>query len=238
MEYLDKSHRKCFIGGSCQSQAKTIGLILDDLLRNEIRPNMTLNKQSLTVKMSVAITIIISVGGLINSILSFLTFQNKDLRKVGCGMYLLASSITSFLTISIFTVKFWFVILTHINVAFVSSAVLHGGCRSIEPLLKLFFYLDAWLNACVAGERTFHVIKGINFDKEKSKRVARWVIFLLPFGIMATIIHEPLYREVLETKPEKRSDREIFLVYYSLFFFSSNLQYNYSIFSSYRSVRC
>jgi hypothetical protein len=95
-----------------------------------------------------------------------------------------------------FTVKFWFVILTQMNKT-VHLSVLRGGCVSIEPILKLFVYLDAWLNACVAVERSVNVSKGVNFDKEKSKRIARWIIILLPFCVMSSIIHEPLYRELV-----------------------------------------
>jgi hypothetical protein len=175
---------------------------LDDILRDEIRPNMTLNNQSISVKMSAALTMIMFVVGLVNSILSFLTFYSKDLRKVGCGMYLLASSITSLVTVGMFTVKFWFLILSQMNVS-ISLSVLRGGCASIEPLLKLFVYLDAWLNACVAVERAVHVAKGVTFDKEKSKRIARWIIILLPFCIIGSIIHEPLNRKLIESKPEQ-----------------------------------
>ena len=136
MIFLGKNHSSCFIGNKCQFYAKSIGLILDDILRDEIQKNMTLNNQSLTVKMSVALTMLMFVVGLINSILSFLTFQRKDLRELGCGMYLLASSITSFLTITMSTIKFWFVVLTEINVS-TSLSVLRGGCVVIEPVLKL-----------------------------------------------------------------------------------------------------
>ncbi|CAF3980977.1 unnamed protein product, partial [Adineta steineri] len=89
----------CFVGQKCQFYKKSIGVILDDILRDEIRSNMTMTDQSILVKVNAAITMIMFIGGLINSILSLLTFQNKDLRQVGCGIYLLASSITSFLTI-------------------------------------------------------------------------------------------------------------------------------------------
>jgi hypothetical protein len=102
--------------------------------------------------MSAAFTTIMFVGGLINSILSLVTFRNKELRKVGCGKYLLASSATSLLTISMFAVKYWFFVLTQIN-GFIPRRV----CIIIEPLLKLFVYSDAWLNACVAIERTVAV---------------------------------------------------------------------------------
>ncbi|CAF1456455.1 unnamed protein product, partial [Adineta steineri] len=96
----------CFIGQKCQFYKKSIGVTLDDILRDEIRPNMTVADQTVLMKINAATTMIMFVGGLINSLLSILTFQNKDLRQVGCGIYLLASSITSFLTISMFTVKF------------------------------------------------------------------------------------------------------------------------------------
>jgi hypothetical protein len=168
---------------------------------------MALTNQPVVVKICAALTVIMFVGGLINSVLSFLTFQGKDLREVGCGMYLLASSITSLLTVSMFTVKFWFVVLTQINVS-ISLSVLRGGCMFMEPLLKFFVYLDAWLNACVAVERTVNVSKGVNFDKKKSKRIAQWIIIILPFCIMGTIVHESLYRDLFEYQTEKYKSKE------------------------------
>ncbi|CAF1155853.1 unnamed protein product [Adineta steineri] len=192
-----ENHDKCVIGGSCNVQTKGIGITLDDILRYEINRNMTLENQSLLVKMSVGLTIIMFLMGLINSILSLLTFQNGNLRKVGCGIYLLASSITSLLTISMFIINFWFVLQTQMNSS-INLSIHRVGCISIEPLLKLFLYFDTWLNACVAIERAIHVYQGVHFNKEKSKRFARWIIFILPFCITATIIHEPLHRNVFE----------------------------------------
>ena len=93
------------MGDRCNSFTKGIGMTLDDILHNELRRNITLSNQSVLVKTSVALTMIMFVGGLINSILSLITFQNVELRKVGCGMYLLVSSITSLLSISMFTIK-------------------------------------------------------------------------------------------------------------------------------------
>jgi hypothetical protein len=192
-----EEHSTCSIGDRCHSYIRSIGFTLDDILREEIQVNVTLKNQSFLVKMSAVLTTAMFLGGLINSVLSLLTFQNKELRRVGCGMYLFASSITSLLTISMLTVKYWFVVLTQIN-----TFVPLGGCIIIEPLLKLFVYLDAWLNACVAVERTVAVSKGINFDQKKSKRVARWIILILPFCIMGTIIHEPIYRDLFKYQIE------------------------------------
>jgi hypothetical protein len=143
------------------------------------------------------------VSGLINSVLSFLAFHSEDSRRVGCGMYLLASSITSLLTMIIFALKFWFLVLTQINES-ISRPVLRGGCISIEPVLKLLLYTDNWLNACVAIERMVNVAKGVSFDKARSKRIARWTIFFLPMFIMGTIIHEPLFRDLFDDNEEQR----------------------------------
>ncbi|CAF1670891.1 unnamed protein product [Adineta ricciae] len=108
-----------------------------------------------------------------------------------------------------FAIKFWFVVITQMNTS-IHLTVLEGGCKSIEILLKLFFYCDTWLNACVAVERAFNVYKGVNFNKEKSKYFARWIIFILPFCIMTTIIHEPLYRQIFHyDEREKITDEWI-----------------------------
>ncbi|CAF4050578.1 unnamed protein product, partial [Adineta steineri] len=89
----------CVIGDQCNFYIKGIGLTLDDILRDELQPSALLNNQSFSVKLSAGLTIIMFISGLINSILSFITFQSKDSQQVRCGMYLLTSSITSLLTI-------------------------------------------------------------------------------------------------------------------------------------------
>ncbi|CAF4097954.1 unnamed protein product [Adineta steineri] len=199
----------CVIGDQCNVYMKGIGLTLDDILRDELQPNTALNNQSFSIKLSAGLTIIMFVAGLINSILSFITFQSKDAQQVGCGMYLLTSSITSLLAISMFIIKFWFVVLTHIN-ASTSLSVLRGGCASIEPILKLFLYLDSWLNACVAVERAVLIFKGVNFDKKKSKSIARRTIVILPFCIFGTLIHELAFRRlfVYEAAPGMSKNNE------------------------------
>ncbi|UJR12363.1 hypothetical protein I4U23_016540 [Adineta vaga] len=102
---VDKSSY-CYIGGPCNTQVKGIGLTLDDILRHRINRNMTIKDQPFVIKISAALTMIMLVVGVLSSICSILTFQNEILRKVGCGVYLLASSITSLLTIIMFTIKF------------------------------------------------------------------------------------------------------------------------------------
>ncbi|CAF1461662.1 unnamed protein product [Adineta ricciae] len=196
--FIDNS-AYCHVGVPCDHQAKGIGLTLDDILRLELKRNATINDQPFVIKISAVLTTIMLFVGVISSAFSLLTFQNGNLRTVGCGLYLLASSITSLLTITMFAIKFWFVVITQTNIS-IDLSVLQGGCKSIETLLKLFFYWDAWLNTCIAVERAVNVYKGVSFDKEKSKRFARWIIFILPICNSATAIHQPLYRHMFSYK--------------------------------------
>ena len=193
----------CFFGDRCQFQAKGIGLTLDDILRYEIRPHTSMHDQSNTLKWTCALTMIIFVAGLINSILSIITFRSKKSREVGCGIYLLASSITSLLTVSIFTLKFWFLFLTYTNLS-INRSFHRGGCRSLEFILKVCLYVDSWLNAAVALDRAMTVHKGIYFNKSLSKRIARWMLIILPLLLIVSLIHEPLYRDLVDDSEEER----------------------------------
>ena len=199
---LDKKHSSCVVGDQCNLYRKGIGLTLNDILRNKIQSNTSFVNQSTLVQSAAGITMIMFFIGFINGLLSFLTFQNKELRKVGCVLYLLASSVVSLLTITVFTIQFWSVVLIQLY-STVNRSLLRTDCVFIGPVLKLCLNLDGWLNSCVAIERTVNVSKGVNFDKKLSKRVARWIICILPILIMGTIIHEPIHHELFEYKTQK-----------------------------------
>jgi hypothetical protein len=132
-----------------------------------------------------------------------MTFSTKESRAFGCGLYLFASSITSLLTMSMFVLKFWFLVLTQTH-PLVSHSVLRGGCISIEFILKICLYTDNWFNACVAFERAIIVYNGTNFNTMLSNRIARWIILILPLVVAGSIIHEPLHRDLFDDKDEKR----------------------------------
>ncbi|CAF1540491.1 unnamed protein product [Rotaria magnacalcarata] len=90
---------QCFYGTQCQFSKQQFGLSLDAILGYQIRSNLSISRQSIYVKISSIVASIMLLFGLISGILSILTFQSKPSLKVGCGIYLLASSITSILTI-------------------------------------------------------------------------------------------------------------------------------------------
>ncbi|UJR17411.1 hypothetical protein I4U23_004306 [Adineta vaga] len=193
----------CYFGTQCQFYAKGFGLTLDDILRFEIRPKLTLFQQKISIKISAILTITMFILGLINGFCSSLTFQRENSKKVGCGLYLLSSSITSIFTMMIFTTKFWFLILSQMNLI-TNRLILLIGCISIEPLLKIFLSIDTWFNACVAIERAISVFQGVQFRKQTSKNIAKRIRILLPLVIVCTFIHEPIYRDLFDDEEEQR----------------------------------
>ncbi|CAF1279829.1 unnamed protein product [Adineta ricciae] len=198
-------HPSCVLGQGCRSTIKSIGITLDDILQDQVREGTVLTDQPLSVQLSAALTMIMLVGGLINGACSLFTFINKDLRQTGCGIYLFASSITSLLTVGIFTLKFWFLIVSQTKIL-INVSVLRAGCVFIECFLKVLIHLDSWFNAYVAVERAILVFKGVHFDKKTSQRWAYWLVFLSPFCILSTFIHEPLHRKLFEYQPEIKKE--------------------------------
>ncbi|CAF1454689.1 unnamed protein product [Adineta ricciae] len=91
-ERLNDDSTDCYIGDPCNPQVKSIGVTLDAILRVVVKQDKTIKDQPFSIKMSAAVIIIMFVAGIINCLCSILTFQNEILRKVGCGLYLLASS--------------------------------------------------------------------------------------------------------------------------------------------------
>jgi hypothetical protein len=56
-------------------------------------------------------------------------------------------------------------------------------------------------------ERAITAIKGINFRKEKSKQMAKYIIVFLVFVTIVTSIHDPIYRHLIDdgdSEDEKR----------------------------------
>jgi hypothetical protein len=148
------------------------------------------------VQVSVALATILIVVGFVNGILSWITFKNKEPQKVGCGLYLLWSSITTLLTAIMFTLKFS-ILITAQMIYITNSSFLRFQCISIDFLLYVCLVMDQWLSVCIAIERVFTIIKGIDFNKKKSQQMAKWIILLLILLIICTTIHDPIHRRLL-----------------------------------------
>ena len=94
--------RPCFYGRRCQFTTSGFGLSLDAILGYHILPDISITHQSSIVQFSFSFTIIFMIVGFIDSFLCMITFKNKSVREVGCGLYLLCSSITTLFTMIIF----------------------------------------------------------------------------------------------------------------------------------------
>jgi hypothetical protein len=128
----------------------------------------------------------------------------RKARDVGCGLYLLTSSIVSMITMIVLSLKFWFLLgfqMGSIN----NRSFLYIQCRIIDYFLRFLLSTGDWLSACVAMERTMNVLKGIHFSKTKSKQIAKWVILFIFILTISTYIHDPIYRDLIDDKQEQRT---------------------------------
>ncbi|UJR12211.1 hypothetical protein I4U23_016388 [Adineta vaga] len=193
----------CFHGSKCQFSTKSFSLSLDNILGYQIRPNSNLRNQLSVVKFSLVFVVIMWFIGILNGIISIMTFIQNKSCEVGSGFYLLSNSLISILIIILFASKFIILILTqtsHIN----HKMFLLVQCISIDFLLRTCVNFGDWLNACVAVERALTVIQGIYFNKERSKRIAKWTIVSLFLITASTNLHDPLNRHLIIDEDEQR----------------------------------
>ncbi|CAF3712463.1 unnamed protein product [Adineta steineri] len=198
--------RTCFFGAQCQFSSHLFGLSLDAVLGYYIQPHINMLHQPSIVQISVALTIIIMIAGLVNGVLSVITFKNYELHEIGSDFYLLGSSVTTLLTTTIFALKFWILIIAQMTYI-TNRPFLRFQCWSMDFLLQICLNMGQWLNACVAMDRTMVAMKGVNFNKEKSRKVAKYVMFILLIIIIGTIIHDPLHRRLLDDDDDDNNKR-------------------------------
>jgi len=130
-----------------------------------------------------------------------ITFKKKEPLKFGCGFYLLGSSITMLLTMTMFALKCWILLITQISSS-TNRSFLNIQCISIDFLLRIGLNMDQWLNVCVTIERAIVARKGISFDQKKSKQLAKYILLVILFLITSTAIHDPFHRRLIDD--EKR----------------------------------
>jgi hypothetical protein len=194
---------KCYYGNRCQFTSTGSSLSLDGILGYSIWPNVPFSRQPVAVKVSATLTVVMFVIAIINGVLSIITFRTKRSLGVGCGFYLFASSITSCLTITMFTLKFVLLVLSQMLIITNYSFLLFN-CIIVDMFLKSFVAIGEWLYACVAIERTFTIYIGVNFNKTKSKKMAKWIIFAICIFTLTSYIHDPIHRALLEDNEEQR----------------------------------
>ena len=187
---------QCYYGSRCQFTTKGFQLSLDVILGYRISPHRSLSEQSSAVRFSLAVTMVMSVIGLLSSFCSMLVFRSRTTREVGCGLYLFALAINSLLCILVFTLRFWLLVLSQVSVI---------NCTLMEYLLRSLPTIGDWFSACVAIERAYMVLRGINFNPHRSQKVARWVILTTIVATLASLVHDPIYRRLIDDEEEQRS---------------------------------
>ncbi|CAF4656655.1 unnamed protein product, partial [Rotaria sp. Silwood2] len=139
-----------------QRTINEFGLSLNTILGYHILPHISIIYKPKIVKISFALTIIFITAGFTNGVLALITFKNKNICEVGCGLYLLGSSITTLLVTIFFGLKFWIFLLAQMTYIY-----------RIDFILRICLNMDQWLNACVATERAVTIIKATYFNKPK-----------------------------------------------------------------------
>ncbi|CAF1136461.1 unnamed protein product [Adineta steineri] len=195
----------CFYGSQCQFSTNGYGLSLDAILGNHIQQYVNIKDQTIIVQISLILTVLMTFTGLMDGICSLITFKHKDIRKTGCGIYLLSSSITTLFTMILFFIKFHILLISQM-IFLTNHSFLQFQCVTIDYFLRIGLNMDQWLNACVAYERTIIVIKEHNFDKKKSIKRAKFIIIILLILVISTNIIDPIHRNLIHTdvNDEKR----------------------------------
>ncbi|CAF0822461.1 unnamed protein product [Adineta steineri] len=187
----------CFYGLQCDLSTNIFSLSLDNILAFHIRPNIHISKQSFAVFISLIVSSLLIIIGLLNGTLSLMTFKSEKILQTGCGRYLLCSSIIVLLTMIIFTLKLWILILSQTGLIN-NKSFLKIQCISIDFLLRFCLTIDQWLTTFVSIERAYIAIKGIHFGQKKTANIAKWTILSVILVTILTNIHDPIYRQLFE----------------------------------------
>jgi len=151
--------------------------------------------------------LVFMLAGLTNGIVSLITFKNKSVCEVGCGLYLLALSIISIILMIVFQLKFILLLLTQMTILS-DGLFMKIQCHSLDYLIQVCLCLDQWLNACVAIERVITTKQGAKFKKEKSRNIAIRIILLVVVITMASLAHDPYFRLVFIDDSDSDDDNE------------------------------
>lgn len=194
----------CYHGTRCQFSTKGLGLSLEFILGYHIQPHLPLMKHGVVIKGSFGLILVLFIIGLMSNCLSILTFRTKELQKIGCGFYLLSTSIVSLLIMIMFLLKFILLFLSQ-NASISRLSFLNFNCILNDYIIRVLLSTCDWLNSCVGFERALTAHKGIKFDKNKSRRNAKYVTICVIVITLLTNIHDPFHRELVVDIPEERT---------------------------------
>ena len=193
----------CSYGSRCQFSTKGFEILVDFILGYHIQQNATVSQQTFLIKMTISITSILFISGLVSSILSILTFQSKELRKTSCGVYLLTSSITVTIIMIAFAYKFLILIASQM-LLITNNKYLSFNCFINDFLIRILLNAIDWLNAWVNIERAMIARHDANYDKKKHQKIAKWIVITIWIVVIATNIQDPIYRRLINDEQDGR----------------------------------
>ncbi|CAF1469882.1 unnamed protein product [Adineta steineri] len=129
----------------------------------------------------------------------------------------------------LFGLKCWILIFSQMTIIS-NRTFLRIQCITLDFLLQSCLNMDQWLNACVAGERAYTIIKGTRFQKKKSKKAAKIIIIILIIVIISTSIYDPFYRRLID----EENDDEIRI--WCIITYSSSLKTFHSAIHSFHFI--
>jgi len=178
----------CFYGSLCQFSSDYFSLSLESILGYHIKSNTSLFHQSNTVKISLAIVILMFTIGFIGGLCTMIIFILTPIfRTIGCGIYILTLSIINIFVLVGFLIKF-FLLLFIQNGTISNQWIIKHNCIFMDFIIRILLNIVEWLYACVSIERTLAVIMGLSFNKDKSVKVI-FFLFVVNLNFSLYIIY-------------------------------------------------
>ncbi|CAF2050960.1 unnamed protein product [Rotaria magnacalcarata] len=195
---------ECYYGTKCQFTTEGSSLSLDIILGYQIRPDIPILDQRIAVKITFASTILLAFISYVSSTLSILTFRSKSVRQVGCGFYMLALSVVSLFTATVFTLKLCLLIAFQ-TLSITNRTAEKINCISIEFILQSLVVIENWLATCISIERALLVTRYDNSTKQNTIKIARLAIPGIILCTLISFMHDPFYRELVNDEYEHRT---------------------------------
>jgi hypothetical protein len=184
--------KECFYGPFCQFSSAAYILSLSDIIGSHIDiTDRSFFKQSKVTQTAVILISSVVILGIILNALSISTFIQRETHLVGCGLYLLTSSIIGLMTAVMLISKMIFLLRDIQNIF---------SCIIVEYFLIWCSSSCEWLNASVAFERTIAVKRGTQYSRSKSKYVAKWMTPIILLLLALICIPELFSYKIVRTR--------------------------------------
>ena len=179
----------CAYGSFCQFTTAGYTLSLDSIIGSHISiVTINLLEQSRVIQIAFGLVLTIVVCGIILNLLSICTFVQSDTQEVGCGLYLLVSSIVGLFTVMILMSKMILLLIHHQN---------NFSCAFVEYLLKWCPISCEWLNTGVAIERTIAVKRPAQYSRRSSRIYSKWIAPLIILFVASMSLPDLFYRRII-----------------------------------------